>query len=68
MQSAIETLMKGRTVIVIAHRLSTILSADKILVMDSGEIVEQGNHASLSTAGGLYEKLYRLQFAEGDTV
>ena len=67
-QSAIETLMKGRTVIVIAHRLSTILSADKILVMDSGEIVEQGNHASLSTAGGLYEKLYRLQFAEGDTV
>jgi subfamily B ATP-binding cassette protein MsbA len=67
-QSAIETLMKGRTVIVIAHRLSTILSADKILVMDHGEIVEQGNHASLSKAGGLYEKLYRLQFAKGDTV
>ena len=67
-QSAIETLMKGRTVIVIAHRLSTILSADKILVMDQGEIVEQGNHASLSKAGGLYEKLYRLQFAKGDTV
>lgn len=65
-QSAIETLMKGRTVIVIAHRLSTILSADKILVMDSGEIVEQGNHATLSKAGGLYEKLYRLQFAQGD--
>ena len=67
-QSAIETLMKGRTVIVIAHRLSTILGADKILVMDHGEIVEQGNHASLSKAGGLYEKLYRLQFAKGDTV
>ncbi|NQT61570.1 MAG: ABC transporter ATP-binding protein [Candidatus Marinimicrobia bacterium] len=67
-QSAIETLMKGRTVIVIAHRLSTILSADKILVMDHGEIVEQGNHGSLSKAGGLYEKLYRLQFAKGDTV
>jgi len=63
-QSAIERLMKGRTVIVIAHRLSTILNADKILVMDKGEIVEQGDHASLSTAGGLYEKLYRLQFAE----
>ena len=67
-QSAIETLMQGRTVIVIAHRLSTILSADKILVMDHGEIVEQGDHASLSKAGGLYEKLYRLQFAKGDTV
>ncbi|NQV30612.1 MAG: ABC transporter ATP-binding protein [Candidatus Marinimicrobia bacterium] len=62
-QSAIETLMKGRTVIVIAHRLSTILSADKILVMDQGQIVEQGNHKSLSKSGGLYEKLYRLQYA-----
>jgi len=62
-QSAIDRLMKGRTVIVIAHRLSTILNADKILVMDQGEIVEQGNHATLSKAGGLYEKLYRLQFA-----
>jgi len=66
-QSAIETLMDGRTVIVIAHRLSTILSADKILVMDHGEIVEQGNHESLSKAGGLYEKLYRLQFAKGES-
>ena len=65
-QSAIDTLMKGRTVIVIAHRLSTILNAHKILVMDQGEIVEQGNHESLSTAGGLYEKLYRLQFATGE--
>jgi subfamily B ATP-binding cassette protein MsbA len=62
-QSAIDTLMKGRTVIVIAHRLSTILNADKILVMDRGEIVEQGDHDTLSKAGGLYEKLYRLQFA-----
>jgi subfamily B ATP-binding cassette protein MsbA len=63
-QSAIETLMKGRTVIVIAHRLSTILNADKILVMDQGKIVEQGNHDSLRKAGGVYEKLYRLQFAD----
>ncbi len=62
-QGAIDTLMQGRTVIVIAHRLSTILNADKILVMDHGRIVEQGNHASLSKAGGLYEKLYRLQFS-----
>ena len=58
--------MKGRTVIVIAHRLSTILRADKILVMDQGEIVEQGNHESLSKSGGLYEKLYRLQYATQD--
>lgn len=65
-QSAIDALMKGRTVIVIAHRLSTILNADKILVMDQGTIVEQGNHESLSKAGGIYEKLYRLQFAQGD--
>ncbi len=65
-QSAIETLMKGRTVIVIAHRLSTILRADKILVMDQGQIVEQGNHESLSKSGGLYEKLYRLQYATQD--
>ncbi len=64
-QSAIDTLMTGRTVIVIAHRLSTILNAHKILVMDHGEIVEQGTHEVLSKAGGLYEKLYRLQFATG---
>ena len=63
-QSAIENLMKGRTVIVIAHRLSTVLNADRILVMDQGRIVEEGDHTSLSRAGGLYEKLYRLQFAE----
>ncbi len=62
-QSAIDTLMSGRTVIVIAHRLSTILNADKILVMDKGKIIEQGDHKTLSEAGGLYEKLYRLQFA-----
>ncbi len=67
-QAAIETLMSGRTVIVIAHRLSTILSADKILVMDKGEIVEQGTHETLSKAGGLYEKLYRLQFADGENI
>ena len=61
-QTAIDNLMQGRTVIVIAHRLSTILNADKILVMDQGSIVEQGDHISLSKAGGLYERLSRLQF------
>ena len=65
-QAAIDTLMKGRTVIVIAHRLSTILNADKILVMDQGSIVEEGDHATLSRSGGLYERLYRLQFIEED--
>ncbi len=63
-QSAVDRLMQGRTVIVIAHRLSTILNADEILVLDQGRIVERGSHAELKAAGGLYEKLYRLQFKD----
>jgi ATP-binding cassette subfamily B protein len=47
---------------VIAHRLATVLSCDRILVMDHGRIVEQGNHTSLVAAGGLYARLARLQF------
>ncbi len=62
-QTALSTLMKGRTTIVIAHRLSTILSVDKILVLSSGKIVEQGRHADLLADGGLYAQLYRLQFS-----
>ena len=61
-QQAMERLMKGRTSIVIAHRLSTVRSLDRILVFDRGEIVEQGTHAALLAAGGLYARLHALQF------
>jgi len=54
--------MKGRTCFVIAHRLSTIRSADLILVMENGDIVEQGTHESLMARGGVYTKLYNSQF------
>ena len=58
---AIERLMKGRTTFIIAHRLSTLRSANRILVLDHGEIVEQGVHSELMERGGLYESLYRQQ-------
>ena len=61
-QDALERLMVGRTTIVIAHRLATVRSADRIIVMDQGRIVEEGDHAKLSAAGGLYARLASLQF------
>jgi ATP-binding cassette subfamily B protein len=61
-QSALERLMVGRTTLVIAHRLATVLKADRILVMEAGRIVEEGMHASLVAAGGLYARLAKLQF------
>ncbi len=61
-QEAINRLMKGRTTLVIAHRLSTVTSADKILVMDKGRIIQQGTHQSLLLEGGLYARLYQMQF------
>ncbi|MGH6707460.1 MAG: ABC transporter ATP-binding protein/permease [Bradyrhizobium sp.] len=61
-QTALEELMRHRTTIVIAHRLATVLSCDRIMVMDQGRIVEQGTHASLVAANGLYARLARLQF------
>jgi ATP-binding cassette, subfamily B, bacterial MsbA len=63
-QSALETLMHGRTTLVIAHRLSTIERADRILVMEGGRIVEQGNHDELLRQGGLYAHLHRIQYQQ----
>lgn len=61
-QSAMETLMRGRTSFIIAHRLSTVTGADKILVLNAGDVVEQGTHAELMGKKGFYEQLYSSQF------
>ncbi len=61
-QEAMEAVMRGRTSAVIAHRLSTVIGADKILVMEGGRPVEEGDHATLLAQGGLYARLYRTQF------
>jgi subfamily B ATP-binding cassette protein MsbA len=61
-QDALERLMQGRTTLVIAHRLSTIEHADRVLAMDGGRLVEQGTHAELLAAGGLYARLHSMQF------
>ena len=65
-QRAMDNLMEGRTSFVIAHRLSTIRSADLILVMQHGDIVEQGTHDELLARGGFYAELYNSQFDEGE--
>ena len=64
-QGALETLMKGRSTLVIAHRLATIVNADRILVIEAGCLIEEGAHASLMAANGLYARLARLQFETG---
>jgi subfamily B ATP-binding cassette protein MsbA len=61
-QAALDTLMHGRTTIVIAHRLSTIEHADRVVAIDAGRLVEQGTHAELLAAGGLYARLHAIQF------
>jgi ATP-binding cassette, subfamily B, bacterial MsbA len=61
-QTALEGLMRGRTVLMIAHRLSTVKKADLICVLDQGRIVEIGRHEELVAKGGLYTRLHRTQF------
>jgi ATP-binding cassette subfamily B protein len=61
-QDALDRLMHGRTTIVIAHRLATVRAADRIIVMDGGQIVEEGTHEALSAGRGLYARLAELQF------
>ena len=67
-QAAVDKIMEGRTAIIIAHRLSTIKKADKILVMDKGELKEQGTHSELIRQGGLYAQLHEIQFSEAEAI
>jgi ATP-binding cassette subfamily B protein len=66
-QTAVERSIKGRTTVVIAHRLATVLKADRILVMQDGQIVEEGTHRSLVAKGGVYARVAKLQFDTGAT-
>jgi len=65
-EDALGKLLVGRTTLIIAHRLSTVRRADRLVVLDRGRIVEEGSHAELIAAGGLYARLYQRQFREGD--
>ncbi|MCL6613351.1 MAG: ABC transporter ATP-binding protein/permease [Firmicutes bacterium] len=67
-QAALRELMAGRTTVIIAHRLSTVREADQILVLENGRIVELGRHGELLARGGLYSRLYRMQFREAGRV
>jgi ATP-binding cassette subfamily B protein len=65
-QKALRRLLKGRTGLVIAHRLATIRNADRIIVLQQGQLVEQGDHDKLINLGGLYSQLYQLNYASFD--
>jgi ATP-binding cassette subfamily B protein len=63
-QKATQIITEGRTSFVVAHRLSTIQEADRILVLDKGKVIEEGNHETLMALNGHYHKMYNLQFDE----
>lgn len=63
-QNALDKLMENRTTLVIAHRLTTIQNANNILVLDKGQIAEQGTHQELLALGGMYASLYNMEFTE----
>jgi ATP-binding cassette subfamily B protein len=67
-QRALARLLEGRTGLVIAHRLATVRGADRIIVLQDGEIIETGNHDQLVEHGGLYAKLYSMNYASFDDV
>jgi ATP-binding cassette subfamily B protein len=67
-QKALEILLEGRTGMVIAHRLATIRGADRIIVLQNGEKIEEGNHDQLMELGGLYSKLYNMNYASFDDI
>ena len=64
-QSAVEELSAGRTTLIVAHRLATVKKADRIVVLEHGQIVDTGTHDDLVAKGGLYARLARLQFTDG---
>ena len=66
-QLALEEVMKNRTTFVIAQRLSTVKNADQIIVLDQGQIAEQGTHEELLQAGGIYSEIYEMQFRQQET-
>ena len=66
-QEGLEQLLENRTSIIIAHRLSTVRNADRIVVIDHGEIVEMGNHQQLMEKGGRYSHLYTMRFRDLET-